>query len=261
MAIDHIIDYDCEPKRTLDTNGIVERLKGEERARTIIQMYRQSGDNRPPSEMGFEFTRSTADGSDDTRVIIVQDLLDAAAEIKPLEHHCAGCPANRAGKPFGCIGFIQYPISAKAEAWLLNRLPVPDDALVWLLLKQGVEEFQYDGSSLGSMRAANGVYFEFASEMTRKLGEFKITNDQVFEMLFLLGNLNPKHAAVLLLFFHAIDRDLEADEIMAVSDGKRTMPFLLTPQADDDQTILELKAFFHALYLAWKLNVRLLLDV
>jgi hypothetical protein len=265
MAIDYIIDYDCTPKQTLTTQGIIERLKGEERAQTIIAMFRKNGDNRPPSEMGFEFTRSTPEGEKEKKVIVVQDLLDAAAELKPLEHHCVGCPANRTGKSFGCMGFIQYPVSARGEAWLLNQLPVPDEALVWLLLKQGVEEFKYDGSSLAPMRQAGDAYFEVRGMLSRRLGEFRITNDQVFEMLFLLGHIQPPHAGVVLLFFNAINRELNADQIMKISrapqDAVARFPFQHKPAPDDDRTVAEFKAFLHALYIAWSLNVRLLLDV
>jgi hypothetical protein len=265
MAIDFIIDYACIPKQTLTTEGIIERLKGDERAQAIIAMFRQNGDNRPPSEMGFEFSRSTPQGEKEKKVIVVQDLLDAAAELKPLEKHCVGCPANRLGKPFGCMGFIQYPISARGEAWLLNQLPVPDEALVWLLLKQGVEEFKYDGSSLGAMRQAGDAYFEVRGAMSRRLGEFRITNDQVFEMLFLLGHIQPPHAGVVLLFFNAVNRDLNADQIMKISrapqDAAVRFPFQHQVETDDDRTIIEFKGFLHALYTAWSLNVRLLLDV
>jgi hypothetical protein len=36
---------------------------------------------------------------------------------------------------------------------------------------------------------------------------------------------------------------------------------LLKPADDDDASITQIKQFFRALYLAWGLNVRLLLDV
>ena len=141
MAIDYIIDYDCIPKQTLGTDGILERLKSQERAGTIIQLYRQNGDQRPPKEMGFEMVRTAADGSEETQIIIVQHLLDFAEELNPLAHHCDGCPANRTGGPFGCMGKISYPLSPFGEAWLLNQLPEPTEPLVWLLLRQGIQEF------------------------------------------------------------------------------------------------------------------------
>jgi hypothetical protein len=264
MAIDYIIDYDCVPKQTLTTEGIIERLKGKERAEAIIQLYRDKGDQRPPSQMGFEFSRSTPEGVQENRVIVVQDLLDAAAELTPLDHHCANCPANRRGKPFGCINFIQYPISAKAEGWLLDRLPVPDDALIWLLLKQGVEEFKYDGSTVQALRAPDGSYFDDDRVLVRRLGEFEINSNQVFEMIFSVGNIIPNHAALLLLFFHVIRRDLEASEIMGLTpapdNAREAYPFLLELDQDDNQTIAEFKHFFDALYHAWLLNRRLLID-
>jgi hypothetical protein len=265
MAIDHIIGYDCIPKQTLTTQGILERLKGEERAYTIIKLFREKGDDRPPDQMGFELTRHTPDGDEETQVIVVQDLLDQAEELQPLESHCEGCPANRLGRRFGCIDFMQYPVSAAAEKWLLDRLPVPDETLVWLLLKQGIKEFDYDGGSVEPLRQADSTYFEENRVLAQRLGEFSINTNQLFEMIFSVGNVTPNHAGILLLILNAIPRDLEADEIMKITpagpDAEEKHPFLLAPNEDDDRTIREIKGVLHALYTAWRLNVPLILDV
>lgn len=264
MAIDYSIDYDCVPKQTFGTDEIIERLKGRERAELIIRMYRDQDDMRPPSEMGFEFTRSTPQGQEETTLIVVQDLLDQAAELERVAHHCAGCPANRLGRPFGCCGFIQYPLSGAGEAWLLNQLPTPDDALVWLLLKRGIEDFQYDGANIAHLRRSAAIYFEDQQAPVRRLGEFSINADQLFEMLFAVGDIVPNHAGVLLLFLHAIPRDLQADEIMGISpakeDAEARYPFRYQAQAEDDVTSSELKEFLHALYTSWRLNVPLRID-
>jgi hypothetical protein len=264
MAIDYVIDYDCIPKQTLGTDGILERLKGEERAQTVIALFRRNGDERPPSEMGFEFTRSTPSGEEETRVIVVQDLLNDAAELTPLESHCIGCPANRTGARFGCIGFVQYPVSAQAETWMLDQLPVPDEPLVWLLLKQGVQEFRYDGASVKPLRAATNAYFEVDRVYSRRLGEFTVDSNQLFEMIFAVGHINPNHAALLLLFMGAISRELDADAIMHIApapeDAEIRHPFALTFDENDDRTIAELKEFLRALYIAWTLAVQLMVD-
>ena len=218
MAIDYIIDYGCVPKDELGTQGIIERLKGEERARTIIKMFRDNGDMRPPSKMGFEFTRNTPDGGEEARLIVVQDLLDFAEPLKALEPHCEHCPANRAKRPFGCMGFVHYPISMAGEKWLLDRLPVPDDILVWMLLRQGVKEFNYDGHSVRPLRGHDGnVYFEDGGTKTRRLGEFVMDSNQLFEMIFSVGNILPNHGALLLLFVNGINRNIEADDIVSIS--------------------------------------------
>lgn len=265
MAIDYVIDYDCEPKRQLTTEGILERIKGRERATMIIRLFRDNGDERPPSEMGFEFTRRTPEGEEETELIVVQDILDQANELNPLAGYCSGCPANRAGTPFGCTGFVQYPITGKAEAWMLNQLPSIQEPLVWLLLKQGVDNFQYDGQTIAALRQQGDTYFEDTQAAIRFLGDFSMNSNQVFEMMFTVGDIIPNHGAMLLLFYNAIERvDLEADAIMALSpattDKIKEFMFLHQVMPNDDATITELKAFLQALWVAWALNVKLKVD-
>lgn len=267
MAIDYVIDLDCVPKQTLSTEGILQRLKGRARAGEVIRLFRENGDNRPPSEMGFEFTRTSAEGEEETRLIVVQDMLDEAAALDPLAHHCEGCPANVSGVPFGCMNFIQYPITGEAERWLLDRLPGIDEPLVWLLLRQGVQELGYDGAIVAPLRASD-TYFEEQRLPGRDLREFVINANQVFQMLFLTGHIQPAHAGVLLLLFGAIRRDIEAHQIVHVMNRAlpaqqitRDFPFLMRPEEGDDRSVADLKRFFYALYRAWTLDVQLLLDV
>lgn len=267
MAIDYVVDLACVPKQTLGTQGILDRLKARDRAQTVIKLFREGGDQRPPSEMGFEMARSTPDGEEETRVIVVQDMLDMAAELDPLASACEGCPANVLKRPFGCTGFVQYPLSAAGEVWLLKQLPGPEEPLPWLLLRQAVEEMGYTGSSVDELRAGE-TYFADPKGYLRDLVEFQVSTNQVFEMLFMLGHIQPAHAGVLLLFFNAIDRDMEADGMpeilnrtLSTDDLRARHPFRSGDDPSDDRTIADLKRFFHALYHAWSLNVRLLLDV
>lgn len=267
MAIDYIVDYDCVPKQTLTTPGILERLKGRARAKTVIQMFRDNGDERSPSEMGFEFTRSTPEGVNEKKVIVVQELLDFAAELEPLEKHCVGCPANVGGQSYGCVGYISYPVSARAEDWLIGQLPSPEEALPWLLLRKTVDEMGYTGTSVDSLRA-NGTFFEESRVLGRSLGEFAVTSNQVFEMIFMLGDIQPAHAGVLLMFFNGIDRNLEADKLTSILNRTATpdllresFPFIMKPSEVDDPTVRQLKQFFKALHYAWSLNKVTILDV
>ena len=272
MAIDYIIEFDCVPKRELTAKGIRERLKERARANEVIQWFRAAGDAREPAQMGFEFSHSTPGEPGDKLLIVVQDLLDRAAVLDDYAEHCAACPANRSGQPFGCMGFIQYPITARAETWLLERLPVPDEPLVWLLLKQGIQRLGYNGASVRGLRGADGgvdaaerTYFELPIAPVRRLGELRVSGDQALEMIFGVGErIIPNHAGILLLFLGAIDRDLEAQEIQEISSFDETIrdrfAFELAARADADSCIQDLVSFFRALYLAWKLNVPLYVD-
>lgn len=267
MAIDYSVLLPCVPRDRIGTDSILERLKGRERAQTIIQLFRRNGDQRPPSQMGFELTRSTPQGEEETRVIVVQAMLDEAIPLDEHAHHCADCPANLTGAPYGCYGRIEYPISSRAERWLLDRLPGIDQPLTWLLLRQGVQELGYDGESVRALRF-NPAYFEERRVMGRDMGEFVMTADQVFEMLFLLGSIRPAHAGVLLLFFDLIPRQIEADAIRDILNGaldadaiRSQFPLQIPAGDEDDLTISQLKDFFRAMYTAWTLGVPLLLDV
>ncbi len=267
MAIDFTIDYPCAPKDALSTQGIIDRLKGEARAKAIIKLFRDAGDDRPPSQMGFEFTRSTPEGTEENRVIVVQELLDAASELDVWEGACATCPANRTQKRYGCTGQIEYPLSGRGEAWLLDQMPPPDDTLIWLLLKQGVDEFQYDGKTVEVLRQQTDSYFEDNVPAIRSLGEFMLNANQTFEMLFVLreASIYPNHGSILLLFAGAISRDVEANLLMKMvprpPDAEKRFAFKFQEQPDDDPTTTQLKGFFKALWLGWILNVRVLLDV
>ena len=272
MAIDYIIEWDCIPKRELSADGIRERLKERARAHEVIQWFRAAGDSREPAQMGFEFSHSTPGEPGDKQLIVVQDLIDHASALDDYAEHCASCPANRNRQPFGCMGFIQYPITARAETWLLERLPAPDEPLVWLLLKQGIQRLCYDGASVRELREADGgvdaaerAYFELPNAPVRRLGELRVSGDQALEMIFGVGErIIPNHAGILLLFLGAINRDLEAQEIQEISsfvdDIRERFAFEMTAGADADSCIQELLSFFRALYLAWKLKVSLFVD-
>lgn len=272
MAIDYMIELDCAPKRELSAAGILERLKERQRAQEVIEWFRAAGDERPPAQMGFEFSQSTPSDSGDKQLIVVQDLLDHAAALDDHAQHCLSCPANRAGRPYGCAGFIQYPITALAETWLLDRLPMPDEPLVWLLLRQGIQNLGYDGASIRSLRNADGhhaaegpTYFELPDAPQVRLGELRVSADQLLEMIFGVGErIIPNHAGILLLFVHAIERDLEAAEIQEISSSelaRRAGYAFQMSQADAaDPCIREFVAFFQALYTAWQLNVPLFVD-
>lgn len=265
MAIDYVIDYACEPKRQLSTPTILARLKGRAQAQRIIKLYREAGDNRPTTQMGFEFTRATPDGGEETEVVMVTDLLDDAKTLDAHAHHCAGCPANRGGTAYGCFNKVPYPLSDHAERWLLLRLPLPHEALLaWTLLGENLREINQSDATVQAVRDA-GTYFESIHNPRRRLGEIALSGNNVFFLLFMGGHISPARAAVLLLFFGVIPQNIDAPTMYrltpAPADAATRHPYQLVAEPDvDDATITSLKAFFDALYTAWRLHVDLLVD-
>ena len=268
MGIDYIIHYDCDPKQALTVEGLLIRLKSRDRAESIIQLYRDQGEHRPPSEMGFEMVRRLPDGTEETEILMVQTLLDLAAELSPWESACIDCPANRAGAPFGCVGAINYPLSACAERWLLDQLPDNNHPLPFMLLQKAIREMGYTGDSVAALRAQPGVFLESPEPQERGLSDaLRVNGDQVFEILFLSGPIQPAHGSLLLQFFSGISLDLDAGDMMQLAAPpsqawiEEHAPFLHTIGAGDDVSIKALKNFFYALYIAYRLQTSVLLDV
>ena len=266
MVIDYCIAQGCAAKRELSVEGILARLKGRQRAALLIETYHRAGDSRPANEMGFELTRRTPTGESETQIVVVQDLLDEASALDLHAVDCPACPANAAGVDYGCFGHIPYPFSRAAEEWWLAQLPLPEEPLVWLMLKQFVREFRYDGSRARALREPAGVYFEAETAPRRQLGTLRIDGDQLFEMCFLLGPIQPPHAGVLLLFSGAIARDQEADALLRLTgatpaDDLPQLPFCLDEGAATDHSVRALIAFLRALHRAWQLGLPMLLDV
>lgn len=264
MGIDYVIGYGCVPKEHLTSEGIIERLKAGKRAATLIDFYRQNNDNRPVEEMGGEFTRRSADGEEITEVIRVDDLQTQYAVLDEYAEYCQGCPANVLSDRFGCVGNINYPISQAVELWLLHRLPDPTEALPFLLLTKA-EEFGLTGETARGLRDNVGIIFQDPDTLGREYPEMKITTDQLFELMFLLGPIQPKRAVMILMYTGAIQRDLEADAMMALTpappDAAERFPFLLRIVDGDDASMREYKRFLLALYTAWTLDRELVLDV
>jgi hypothetical protein len=264
VGIDFVIDYACIPKEALSTMGILARLKARDRAARIIKLYRDSGDMRPPAEMGFELARRTPDGEEETQVVIVQSLLDDAAPLDTFAPHCVECPANRTGAPYGCLGNVNYPITKQAEFWLLKRLPIAEEPLPFLLLREVISENRELAQQAAQIRATSDSIFESKEVFGRVVEGITATTNHLFGLMFLGSAVTPVQNVMLMLFFGAIRRDMEADELRALNpappDFQERFPFLIAPAEDDDRCLSEIKDFLEALYIAWGLDVSVSLD-
>jgi hypothetical protein len=265
MGVDFVIAQGCPPKEQFTTEGLLQRVKAADRAKVIREVYAKEKENRPADQMGFEMVYRRADGQQETTLIKISELDALASQLAGWEGHCQTCPANRGRGAFGCIGTVNYPISAQAEVWMLSRLPNIAEPVPYLLLQQG-PQMGNTGARAEDLRDQHpGVFFESASPLKREYDEMDVTGEQLFELLFLLGPIPPKRAVMILLFMGAIRRDMDADTLMKLSPAqlayRERYPFLLEATAADDSSIRELKAFFQALYTAWLLDREVWLDV
>ncbi|MCB9437585.1 MAG: hypothetical protein H6673_11435 [Anaerolineales bacterium] len=266
MGIDTIVNYPCLPKQELSTEGLLGRLKNRERARHVLEIYKEQGST---DQAGFEVVYRAADGREESKILDVQTVMQEAEILDELAPHCSGCPANLTGKPYGCVGYINYPISNNAEMWLLHQLPDATDPVLFLMFHRSIKEFGYTGAAARQLRDQVGVFFDNPDTLARRYTQLDVTTDVLFEMSFQLGPIQPAHGIMLLLFFNAIPRDnIGPDVLMGLMKRELDMttfneqfPFLQPTTAADDHSIRDLKQFMWSLYVAYQLDVMVLLDI
>jgi hypothetical protein len=247
MGIDYIVDLDCPAKQALTVEKMVALIKGQNQARTIIEVRRREGDQRPPEQLTF--TRMVLRPEGPTKQEInVGTLLKQTQELQVHAHHCEGCKANLPGHPYGCYGSISYPISTRAEEWLMGLLPAKLESAAGHLLRSAVTDFKYTGGMFLNMRPQE-MFFESRAPVRRKWGAWlsgwTLTSDQLLQMLFGLGTLQPAHCKMMSIILGLIPTDESA-----------APP---PPPSPNDQT-QQVALAINAVGLAGQLGVNLLVD-
>jgi hypothetical protein len=261
MAIDYVLAMGCEPQRLLG----VERLVGLHRtrilARSALAHMRDDGDQRSPSDIEVQLTMRKPD-SESSRGVTLQTLLDEASPLEEVAVHCATCPAGLA-REFACHRRIRYPIAEHVEAWLMGRLPATLECTAGSLLARGLREFGWDGAPAARLRTAGTTYFEsrapYGVRWQSESGTIEISSDQLFQMMFMVGNLAPTHCLMLALFCGVLPHDISIVDLKDTEGRTRALAAAdLAPEADAD--IEQLAMFLRTLAIAARLDVSVLID-
>jgi hypothetical protein len=273
MAVDYILLYLCAPKEqlgdgdpNLGTDRILEALKARTRANVLADMARRDG--KDPH--GQTITLRTV-GPNREPIDVKQTYEELRAEsdkLLPFEADCVGCPANVMGKPFGCVGVVNYPIPRTAEEWLMARLQT-DAEFGGKLLQAMIRDFNYTGEPIQGFRTAG--LFESKSPVQRNLGHGPagpvVTSNQVFQALFCISEpLDPGHCLCVLCWLGcvAIGGTPVTDPLLM-----REVAALETPadrlartsldigQASGDPGIAAMQRLLRALHASWVYDTRL----
>jgi len=262
MGVDYVVDLGCAPKEALSTQQIVDLLKARSRAEYVRDMMRSQGDTRSLSEMTFETVVLRPEGPTREEVS-VQRLFDDAAALDPLAASCESCVARCTPRPFGCVGYVSYPVTGETEAWLLDQLPDRLDSSGGTMLENAVRDFRWDGSYTEHLRGQGDTFLELDTSPARRWPSgFEITGDQIWQILFGLGHLSPAHSMMCALFVGLIPHGTPPDALANLSrDTAQVAGHALRYGVDDaDHQVGELQRFFRAMGLAAAMNVTVLID-
>ncbi len=261
MAIDYLLGVNCEPHRELGVDRLVALNRTRILARSALAHMREDGDARAPTEIEIQLTMRTTEG-DSARGVTLADLLEESRPLDKVAEHCGTCPAQLP-REFACHRRIRYPIPERVEAWLMSRLPTSLACTAGALLVRGLAEFGWDGVPTAKMRAAGTTFFEsrmpYGVRYESKDGNIEISSDQLFQMMFLVGNLQPTHCLMLALFCGVIPHDTSLHDLKDDAGRQRALAHANVP-SESDPEIEQLAAFLRALGVAARLDVPILVD-
>jgi hypothetical protein len=261
MAIDYVLATGCVAQKTLGIGRLVELNRTRILARSALASMRADGDQRAPGEIEVQLTMRKPDG-DSARGVSLQDLLDESTPLDAVTVECETCPA-RLPRELACHRRIRYPIPEHVEQWLMGRLPDSLDTTAGALLVRGLGEFGWDGAPTAKLRAAGTTYFEsrapYGVRWQGDDGLIEISSDQLFQMMFMVGNLAPTHSLMLALFFGVIPHDISLHDLKDETGRAQALDSAaLEPQADAD--VEQIAAFLRTLALAARLDHTVLID-
>ncbi len=253
MGIEYVIEQACPVRDALGGPRMVQLVKWRNQARAAVALQERKGEPKPPAEIKIRSVLHTPEGKT-VRETDAQSLLDESEPLRPLETHCPPCCVNVAQAPFGCFGSIAYPIRRASEEALLSLLPRTLDCTAGQFLRSALADFHMDGARAATLRGHGGRFFESAESARRDWSgwwtKYSVDFNQMFELIFTGGKIEPAHGFVLCLILGVIDQRLDAREIVGLMhDADRKREMLLgasMPRTGEGEGVAQFATFLEA---------------
>ncbi len=266
MPIRCFIDLGCTPREELGPEELLSLTARWQQAESISAQFREKHGNIDEAKMRFRHRFTTLGGESDTRELSVAELRRECEPLWLYSQHCARCPAALEQHPYSCLQSIAFPISARAQAWLVGQL-APEGSRVFELFMEAASRNGY-GQSKTFENWRKAGFLEGGEPAKINRAGLLITSDMVLNELLLVGDLQPTHALGVLLHLQALAASdgrrgddllslIEKVDENASAEDAPTIDFAIPPSDDDDASTLELKQFLFALFRAFSLQVPL----
>ena len=243
MALDWIVELDCSPKQTLGrgdheegTDALLGCLKARNRAAALAEAAERNGD--APEAQAIELHVAGPDGAVEARRVSYQELVAHARGLEGLEAACRGCPANVHEQPFGCIGAVPYPVTARAEQWLAERIQ-PASTIGGTILLEAIADLGYTGESVQAFREQG--MFERREPVRLDINDGApearlVSTNQVFQAILDVEQpLQPSHSVMLLVWLGLLQ--LDGEQVTSAAQAQ-ALSRLVSPQERQERTAL-----------------------
>jgi len=210
MAVDFIIHYDCEVKKIIPAEKILELVKLQGKAKMLYKMQEKDGVSHE-NILNFPAIMQlvTDKGTQNTKKTTVGEMLEESEILVKYEKKCMEC--NVSGKKsFGCVGIINYPITKQTEDYIYSKMKHhATQHTTGRILLDTIIKLNLSGEHFKKLRINNpGVFLELpispSVEYTSKeYGKVTINTNQIFEYLF-FPILKPDFIYPILMFMEII---------------------------------------------------------
>lgn len=228
MSLEYAIEYQCEMRRRYDepalrvlgrTGSLVSRLIGQSVESDIA-----------PSSESIEFAKRFSDEIEESEAVADFCRRSCPACLEP---DARMITASRIREPIGCLGRIHYPIDARFEGFIADRLQLICDTTQrsdWPRLVQVLTdpESPFDGEVTKELRrvtTADGLrFFELRLPINLARQAARVSTDCVFDILSGFGTTDGGRSGY--------QRELP---IIALSDYAHFLGALLDDDLDHDE--------------------------
>lgn len=259
MGIDFMVALPCRVKEAISPKELIALIKKRNQAGHIYSLYLEKGDNRPAAEMKFVTMVYRPTGSVQQE-LSVQDLLDESRQLTAHEGSCQNCLANVFNQPFGCYGYVTYPIELATEQWLLGRLPDNLSLPAGYLLANMIRDFNYDGQVVSALR--QHPHFFAAGTPSGRVwpNGYQLQVDQILQMFLAVGPLRPEHSLMLALFLNLIPHETALQNLFSTQSRRAMLYNTRQLVAQTTGQIHYFSRFLLAMAASVNLNLPLQLD-
>jgi hypothetical protein len=268
MAVDYLILKNCKVKEQLTPDQLVNTIKDRNRAYQVRDMLANSGKSQEEID-NFEFTfqKMTPNGVENSKHKI-SDLMAQTAILDQLSPICTDCPVAN-DKPFGCLGAVGYPISAKCENWLAQ---IAEDSYkkgeVYSMMLTYILDQKVSGKESDDARRQGDTFFELKKPIEIVLSKSffskkAVNTSQLIDMILGVRVMQFTHMNHLLMLFGGVflDDTQPTDRPSKFNENKKKFMYLgLEFPQDADKSIYDFYKLFHQIFLTMVNDVDISFD-
>lgn len=221
MALVYYIDYECEVKEQVPAGRFLRLLYARERANEAVNKARLSSQEANLDEVAVQLSIKDQDGKPQPRLTTAGAIIGQYSELDKYSSKCDSCKVKVESRSFGCRNAIEYPISLKAEAFIMSLIHEKGGDPSLAMLMNYIESNGITGNRANEMRKLPKVFFESDKPLARRMADGrKLTSDHMFELLFQHEQINSTHARFLLgmldLYTDTLPFDRELEQLPEV---------------------------------------------